>query len=181
MSLQCRTLIRTTPAGMCSLRDSFLLLTAPEIWLWNWNQRLSLGVHLFPLVSWVLFSWKTMTTTCSKLISPELHNEEGRSFLANSSWGRRAGGGETLGGNLIGSVLVTCLPLHQWLQLWEWGSYEWSDLSQVFSAVGQARVRRAKHGSCPRVMEALVGSLNVPPTSGIGANISSARTAVKEE
>lgn len=31
--------------------------------------------------------------------------------------GEGGGGGETLGGNLIGSVLLACLPLHQWLQL----------------------------------------------------------------
>lgn len=34
--------------------------------------------------------------------------------------------------------------------------------------------------SCPGVMEALVGSLKLLPTSGIGANISSTHTVVKE-
>lgn len=51
----------------------------------------------------------------------------------------------------------------------------------MFSHVGQAGVRCAKHVNCPRVMEALVGSLNLLPTSGIGANISSTHTMLKEE
>ena len=47
--------------------------------------------------------------------------------------------------------------------------------------MGLAGVRCAKHVSCPAVMEALVGSLKLLPTSGIGANISSTHTVVREE
>lgn len=158
--------MKTTPAGMCSIRGSCCSFADPQIRLWNWNP----GPPGSPL------PFFSKTATSSRLISPESHDEEGRSFLA--------------------SLVAGWCWEEIWLaQFWSFAfpcingcSYENGALTSGWiwvrcSVTCRVRVEVgcAKHISYHHLMDALEGSLNLLPTSRVGANISSTHTVVKEE